>query len=187
MFPNGFFPSGFFPHGFFPALFAASSKQSNYAQIMTAVRNQLISFGVFTSNQVALSLWEEPFPAIGSPFAYIYPDAGWANEYQVAGGGRYFTGQSTVFEVRIFLFNQVDEAYQDTRKIYGGMDIVEAVINSLQMFFPLSVGGGTLTEEPIRLAGVARPIRYRTTGEWIAIRIPFEVNYVYLLNTSTDV
>ena len=158
--------------------------------ILTSIGTGLVTAGLFNANQVVYVLDDQPYPnspSLGGQYVAIAPGAFRPVDGQVAGGGRYFTGLEGEIDVRVYALSMTDEPNVDSQRILKIVDLAHDVINVLQLFFPLTGIGTMLAEEPIRLASLGAPLKYKRAGEWIMISIPFSLTYQMALDTTVNV
>ncbi len=166
----------------------ATDATSDIGTILLAMVGQLVSANVLPSTAIGLSLTKQPSSnIIGNSYITITPGREQAIEAQAYGIGRWGSGFYSTAWVNIYSRMALDVAYQDTYFLNGAnglRSLVFAVTNALQLFLPVDDDGNALTEEPIRILGNPKTIKYRKSPEWGYLCIPFQVRYAKSCDTS---
>lgn len=156
---------------------------SKLSQILSVFKSAIIYNGPYTENQVVVSLNDEPFPLAGEPFLVIVPGRQNRIEAQVSGSGNKLIGFTGINKFRLIDRFISDIAYQDTLAVLnapdriGMLDQVEALVQLMELKFPKDINGNALTEEPVRVEWYSEPVRYRSSEEWIAIDVFWEMSW----------
>lgn len=129
-----------------------------------ALRDLMVSTGLFSARSVAISLEDQPWTSPSPPCAWIKPAALPLDDTLNTGSGRYGTVLAVEWTIRVILRRASDIDAQDalllTRVALGGYPIIYQIINQLHEQFLSDPIGHQLTTIPLKVVRVGEPYRY---------------------------
>lgn len=142
-----------------------------YADVLTAMVNQIITTTGLTTDQVALSLTlNPPILTVGAPYVLIHPDRALPIPGQVTGVGNF--GSAWEYHLRISLIARVatDQAYLDGDKCSALIAQSQAVYSALELVFLYDGNDNLLEQIPMRMTNVSEPELYPTSKDVVVMR-----------------
>lgn len=159
------------------------------SKTLPAILAQLVAKGVVTSDQVGLSLAQEPplnIPA--NKYVTITPGREDALPGQAEGQGRFASGYVSSVWVNCYCRLALDWAYQDTQLLTnasGLRTLVFDVISALETWLPVDSKGIATAQQPLRLLANPNTIKWKRSGEWAYLSLPFQ--YLYTRPCSNQI
>lgn len=148
---------------------------TNLADLLLGFRTLINNTNIIPSQNVNLSLYEEPFPIGGQFFCTINPDPSQYFDPDVYGAANFYTTMDSYINTNFIVRNVLDIAGRADSLLLnrnlslGIIAFMAGVINGIQLAFPVDANGSPLTEEPIWIEEIGPPRRYAEAGSYATI------------------
>ena len=156
---------------------------TNLADLLLAVKSQILSQGFLNTFKAMISIKQDPFPLTGGPFAIINPGEFSAVEYDKYGAGRNYASMEGYFNVNPAVRNMTDITGYATNALTGSLsDIslysaVQFLMEQLCMSFLYDADGNFLAEVPLDLVQIGAPRYFGGHSGYVTLPLVFRTKY----------